>query len=300
MIINNASLQALRTAFRADFQAGLGRVEAQRNLLAMTVPSTTAFNTYGWMKGVHGMREWIGPRQWNVLEELAYTLKNKTWESSVAVPREAMEDDALGIYRTLMQEMGMACAEHPEILVWNLLLSGFAGTSGLAWDGQYFFDSDHLTWDANGNETTFSNTGGGSGSAWFLADVSRPLKPIIFQERRNLAFVSKDRVDDDNVIDQNEYRYAADARYNAGYGMYQLIYGSKATLDADAVDAGRIALASQHRPDGSKMPLRPDTLFCGPSTYGAALKVAEAPALANGATNVWAGKYKVVQVPYLP
>jgi phage major head subunit gpT-like protein len=297
--ITVSALQALRTALRKEFMAGFGMVEATRTQVSMMAKSNTSFETYGWLQTLPGMREWIGPRLWHNLVERAYILHNKTWENGLSVRREAVEDDSLGLYSTLLRELGMSCAEQPEQLVWDLLKGGFDASKGLAWDGQYFFDSDHLTWTAAGSETTFSNTGGGSGTAWFLADLSRPLKPVVFQERRPLAFTSKDAMTDDNVVNLNEFRYGADGRWNAGYGMYQLIYGSKATLDEAAVVAAGIALTGQRRPDGSKLPIKPDTLIVGQSNLGAALKVAEAGNKANGETNVWAGKFKVLHVPYL-
>jgi phage major head subunit gpT-like protein len=302
MVINNTVLAALRTTFRNDFQRGLESVPKLRERVSTMVPSTTALNTYGWLEGMPGMREWIGERLIHNLKERAYQLSNKTWESTVGVRREDIEDDNLGIYGPTMQMLGAEAGEHPELLVWDLLLAGFAATKGLAWDGQYFFDSDHLTWDANGAETTFSNTGGGSGAAWFLADLSKPLKPVIFQERRKLAFTAKDRMEDDNVFERSEYQYGCDARYNAGFGLFQTIYGSKDTLSEANVVAGRTALMGQRKPSGAKLNLNPNTIICGPSNLAAALKIADAQLVASGnagVSNVWAGRFQVLEVPYL-
>jgi len=299
MILNNTVLQALRTTLRAEFQRGIESVPALRERVSTIVPSTTALNTYGFLDGLPGMREWIGGRLMHNAKERAYQISNKTWESSLSVRRDDIEDDVLGMYGMLAQQLGAEASEHPELLVWDLLTAGFAGTKGLAWDGQFFFDTDHLTWDANGNETTYSNTGGGSGAAWFLADLSKPLKPVIFQTRRALAFTAKDKQEDDNVFERSEYVYGVDARYNAGYGLYQTIYGSKDTLTADHVDAARVAMMAQRKPSGAKLSLNPNTIICGPSLLGDALEFAKAERLANGASNVWAGRYDVLEVPYL-
>lgn len=304
MIVNSSTLSALRTTFRSEFQRGVESVPALRERVSTVVPSTTALNTYGWLEGLPGMREWIGPRLIHNIKERAYQISNKTWESTIGVRREDIEDDNLGIYGPMMQMLGAEAQEHPELLVWNLLAGGFDATYGTAWDGQYFFDSDHLTWDANGNETTYSNTGGGSGAAWFLADLSKPLKPIIFQNRRNLSFTSKDRMEDDNVFERSEYLYGSDARYNAGYGLFQTIYGSKATLDAAAVTAARVAMMGQRKPSGAKLNLNPNTIITGPSNLAAALTIADAQMVANtagtaGVSNIWAGRFQVLEVPYL-
>lgn len=62
--------------------------------------------------------------------------------------------------------------------------------------------------------------------AWYLLDVSKPLKPIIFQSRKKTKFVSMVNENDSNVFNKNEYLYGADGRYNAGYSFWQLAFGS--------------------------------------------------------------------------
>jgi phage major head subunit gpT-like protein len=102
----------------------------------------------------------------------------------------------------------------PEQLIWDLLVAGFSTN---CYDGQYFFDTDHPVLDANGATTSVANTDGGAGAAWFLLDVSRVIKPIILQVRRDFGdIVAKDKVTDDNVFDRNEFVYGVDARMNVG------------------------------------------------------------------------------------
>lgn len=66
----------------------------------------------------------------------------------------------------------------------------------------------------------------GNPTAWFLLDVSKPVKPLIFQQRKKPEFVAKDKLTDDNVFFQKEFIYGVDSRDNAGYGLWQLAYGS--------------------------------------------------------------------------
>ena len=68
---------------------------------------------------------------------------------------------------------------------------------------------------------------------WFLLDVSKALKPIIFQLRKATKFVSKVNENDSNVFYQNMYIYGADGRYNTGYSFWQLAYGSTGTREAN-------------------------------------------------------------------
>jgi phage major head subunit gpT-like protein len=61
---------------------------------------------------------------------------------------------------------------------------------------------------------------------WFLMDVSKPVKPLIYQQRRKADFVAKDSPNDDNVFFKKTFVYGTDCRDNAGFGLWQLAFGS--------------------------------------------------------------------------
>ena len=65
-----------------------------------------------------------------------------------------------------------------------------------------------------------------SETAWFLHVTNRPLKPFIMQIRKNPVFVSQTNMDSDDVFNKGVYKYGAEARGAAGYGLWQLSYGS--------------------------------------------------------------------------
>lgn len=69
----------------------------------------------------------------------------------------------------------------------------------------------------------------GSPKAWYLLCTTKALKPLIYQERKAPVFTSKDKDTDDNVFFQKEFIYGADSRANAGYGFWQMAYGSTGT-----------------------------------------------------------------------
>lgn len=296
MIITNTSVAALRSGFRREFQNALGEVSAMRDRVATLVPSTTADNTYGWLKKMSSMREWIGPRQLEGIAEAGYTIVNKHYEKTISVNRNDIEDDNLGQYTMLFQELGATAGAHPEQLVWDQLAAGFATN---CWDGQYFFDTDHPITDENGNATTWSNTGGGSGTPWYLLSTRGRIKPIILQERKPLAFVSKDRDEDDNVFINNSLVYGAEWRGNVGYGVPQLAYGSKQTLDADAYAAGRASMMGLTGDGGRPLGIVPDLLVVPPTLEGIGRKILNSEVDAAGASNPWKGTAELLVVPWL-
>lgn len=61
---------------------------------------------------------------------------------------------------------------------------------------------------------------------WFLLCTKKFLKPFIYQERKPMKFVSLTKEDDINVFLKDLYLYGADSRCNAGYGFWQMAFGS--------------------------------------------------------------------------
>lgn len=66
-------------------------------------------------------------------------------------------------------------------------------------------------------------------TAWYLLDASRAIKPFVFQERKKPQFVAITDPHSEKVFMGKEYIYGVDARGNAGYGLWQLAYGSTGT-----------------------------------------------------------------------
>ncbi len=66
----------------------------------------------------------------------------------------------------------------------------------------------------------------GNDTAWYLLCTKKSLKPLIFQERKAPKFTSLTNENDENVFFNKQYIYGVDARANAGYGFWQMAYGS--------------------------------------------------------------------------
>lgn len=61
---------------------------------------------------------------------------------------------------------------------------------------------------------------------WYLLDVSKPIKPFIFQDREAIHPVQQTNPDAEGVFKRGKFLYGTEARYNVGYGLPQLGYGS--------------------------------------------------------------------------
>ncbi|HQS08725.1 MAG: hypothetical protein B7Y12_02150 [Rhizobiales bacterium 24-66-13] len=297
MLLSSTTLRSLYTGFSAAFQGGFSGVTPQYARVAQVVPSSTRSNEYGWLGQMPRIREWLGDRVVNNISTNGYTIRNKSYESTIGVDRDDIEDDNIGIYSSLFSEFGRSAATFPDELVWPFLKTGF---STLCYDGQYYFDTDHPVLDANGNVQSVSNTGGGSGTAWFLVDASRMVKPIIYQERRPFSqLVRMDAPTDEVVFNRKEYRYGLDGRCNVGFGLWQLAYGSKQTLDATSYANARAALGTMTGDYARPLGVQGNLLIVPATLEGAALRVVKNQKLANGADNEWFGTAEVMVVPWL-
>ena len=297
MQITPSTLKALSHGFNTAFSRGIDSVENTYHHITMEVPSDSKLENYGWMKDLEGMREWVGQRVIHNLEAMAYQIWNKKWEHTIGVKKDDIDDDNLGLYSLRFSMQGEIVARHPDLLVWSSLLNGF---TTLALDGQYFFDTDHLGYNLDGTETTWSNYQAGAGSPWFLMDLSRSfMKPMVLQRRTAVNFVTKDRPDDDHVFMNDEFLYGADARYNAGFGFYQLALASKNTLDATNYEAARVSMMTQRRPDGSSLDVMPTHVVVGPSNEGAARELIMSERTTGGQTNKWRSTAQLLVIPAL-
>lgn len=61
---------------------------------------------------------------------------------------------------------------------------------------------------------------------WFLMEVGWPVKPILIQEEKPIAIASANQPTDSYVILNHQFLFQAYGRYNAGYGLPQMAWGS--------------------------------------------------------------------------
>jgi phage major head subunit gpT-like protein len=279
MIITATALAALRTGFKTEFQTGFSGVTSEWGKLATKVNSTTKLETYGWLGDFPSMREWIGDRVIKSLSERTYDIVNRKFEDTVGVKRDDIEDDTLGIYGPMFQGLGQSAAENADRLIFNLLAAGFTTPCH---DGQNFFDADHLV-----AGESVSNTQAGAGDAWYLLDTSRPLKPMIYQQRKAANFVARDQEKDDAVFNRGEYVYGVDTREAAGFGFWQMAFGSKAALTPDSYAAAVAAMTSLTNDAGSPLGVQPNLLVVGGSNKAAGRKVLKVMLIDGGDSNIW-------------
>lgn len=302
MMVTAASLTALQVGFKKNFQDAFTatRPDADFTRVATVINSTSKSETYGWLGKFPKMREWVGDRVIKDMEAKGYTITNKDFEATVGVDRNDIEDDNLGVYGPLMQEMGVSAAQQPDDLTFGLMAQG---TTETCYDGQYFFDTDHPSFDENGAAITVANvdaSGAAGNPWWYLLDVTRPLKPMVYQERKKPQFVSKtDPQNSDHVFMKKEFLYGVDARCNVGFGLWQMAYASNAALDGDSLDAAIEKMRGLRDSNGRPLGIKPSLLVVGPKLRSAANKTVKVMLGEGGASNANYEAVEVLDTPWV-
>jgi phage major head subunit gpT-like protein len=65
-----------------------------------------------------------------------------------------------------------------------------------------------------------------SAQKWYLADLTKRVKPFVYQLRRAAQFVAQDQPTDENAMARRTFRYQVNGRWNVGYGLPQFVVGS--------------------------------------------------------------------------
>lgn len=291
-------VEALTVGASSAFVEGLNFTTPTWNKIATKVPSTGSAENYGWLQDLPGIKEWVGDRMLVTLGSHGYQIANKTYEASIVIKRDDLEDDNIGKYGVISNGWGRQIGLFPDQMSYGLLKNGF---STLCFDGQNFFDTDHPL--ETPVPSTFSNIVGdplATGSPWFLVDNTQILLPILFQERRAFAleFVG---ADSEYAFFQNKVAMGPDGRHGYGYSFPQTAVGSKAPLDKASFEAGKLLMAGYKKTDGeTPLGTMARLLVVGPSNESAARNILDRLTLENGESNINYKNVELVISPYLP
>ncbi len=312
MPVTAAQLAAADTNFRALYTRGLGAGFNALNPAVMTVNSSAATETHGWLADLPAIREKLGEYVRSEIQRLGYSLDNKTYGGIVDIPMEAFEDDQLGLYGPTITGWGEKVNPMHQSYFTDLLINGFSGTKGKDYTNGAFFgtakkqhakakqsvsnkdtkklntanfetalaslqerldsEGDPLNLGMDGAKLLLVVTADDRSTAdsivgvqklasgadnpnykkatvvvlpglktkaqasavinnadalpWFLMDVSKSVKPLIYQARTPFTITSLTSPTSQQVFDQDKFSFKVRGRGNYGYGLWELAYGS--------------------------------------------------------------------------
>ncbi|MEI7614095.1 MAG: Mu-like prophage major head subunit gpT family protein [Betaproteobacteria bacterium] len=146
MLVNAANIQSIFTGLKTIFHNALKAQPGNWQATAMEVPSTGAGEDYAWISRFPKMRKWFGDKVVKSLAAGKYYKANEDWETTIAVKRNDIDDDRLGIYNNQAMQAGESASELNDIIVDDLKNNAFTQT-GI--DGQYYYDTDHPVGDGS-------------------------------------------------------------------------------------------------------------------------------------------------------
>jgi phage major head subunit gpT-like protein len=148
MAQNTAKYEATLRDLTHKFDLGVKQSTPFYPSVCTPVQSTGADEKYAWLGGLPSVREWLGDRVFNELRASDFVLSNKLWEDSILVPKTNIDDDRMGLYDAMFENLGQRAALHPDKLLMQAIV---AGESTACHDGQFFFDTDH-SWGDSGTQ----------------------------------------------------------------------------------------------------------------------------------------------------
>lgn len=101
--------------------------------------------TYKWLGMSPVMREWIGGRQAKGFRNDGVTIVNKNFEATLEVLVDEIRRDKTGQVMVRVRELAERTNAHWASMLTTLLI---AGESAVCYDGQFFFDTDHVEDDS--------------------------------------------------------------------------------------------------------------------------------------------------------
>ncbi len=294
MIITVAALEALRTGFRTLFQVGIAKATPVSDPLITTVTSSTKVETYGFLATFPIFRKWIGEKRIRSIAEKIYQLVNDSFEATIGIHKDKINDDSLGLYGPMAQGWGESAGALKDRLAFDALIHGHERP---CYDGQNFFDTDH---PMGPEDTATSNmSAAGAAQPWFLLDCSKPLKPILYQQRQAPTFNMVTDPTDSHVFKTGEYLMGGEARGAAGYTYWQLGFRSTQVLNAENYEAAKLAMASLKDDEGEPLEVRPTHLVVGVSNVAAARNLIGKANLAGGESNTLFNDVAVIEAKRL-
>ncbi len=177
-VLNKTKLDEVSRQFKAMFLNSLGQAARWSEALGMEQISIKGSELKPkFMARESGVQEWLDERVKSRLRVLDFAIGVKRWANGLRVHEDDLEDDQsnLDLYMPEIRDMADDFAEHRHQLFIDLIANGFTATKGLAYDGQFFFDTDHQDYTGGAVQ---SNKATAALSATAFKDARRDMMKI--------------------------------------------------------------------------------------------------------------------------
>ncbi len=132
---------------RGEFLAGIEEAPRLHTNIAQVVDSDAPSEDFLFAGQVPRMTEWVDTRKPVDFFQKKLTIPNRVYEASFKVDRFEKQDDRLGFFNQRVRDLGVESSNFVDELVFGTLIDAAesaTGSEGAAYDGQAFFDVDHV------------------------------------------------------------------------------------------------------------------------------------------------------------
>lgn len=155
MALQELSSRAIIGSYYAALRQNVGAqwIGGVSNLFNTNMP----IETYKWLGQSPAMREWIGGRNAKGLRTNGISIESKHFEATLELDVRDMRLDKTGQIMVRVRDMAARTNAHWAKLLTTLIVGG---ASQVCYDGQYFFDTDHVEGDSGtqSNSITYDVT----------------------------------------------------------------------------------------------------------------------------------------------
>jgi phage major head subunit gpT-like protein len=304
-VVNKELLDGYKVALSRQFDGAMkAAVPAQWQQITTVVNTGTKRVDFPWLGEAGSMRKWVGPRIEKQLKAYKYSIEVEDYELTMGIDRNDLEDDAGGMLPQYESQVPLKLADpalrHPAELIFEQTLPN--GHLIACYDGQNFFDTDHPVGDET--ITSVSNlyvgSGPGTGVPWYVMDVSRAQKPMVYTLRKAPEFQEQFDLSSDRVFYDRKFVFGVDCRDAAGFGLWQQAARSTEALTADNLMKVALAMAAIKNDEGQKMGIKGNLLVVPSSLEYVADKILTLPLINGGETNPLYNKFKLLVSSQLP
>lgn len=164
MSIDISTLTSIYESVRTLFSQIYDEQLPDYQVYAMEVPSGGQTEVHNWLGAIPSLKEWVGSRVIDKLSAFEYAIENRDWQETIAIDRNAIEDDRIGLYRPAIEMLARQARNHPSELALRLFNANPVG-----YDGQPLFSANH----SEGQSGVQSNiiTGAGTNLDQIIADL---------------------------------------------------------------------------------------------------------------------------------
>jgi phage major head subunit gpT-like protein len=149
------TLDTLNQAIQDDFQDALTNTPVAVDAFTDTRPTNAPIVNFPLLGVTSGMKEWVDTKKIGNLKLDNIVVTIKDWEDTIKIPRNAIDDDQLGIYSGIGARHGRTGRLLKQDLVAYQLQNG---TTITGFDGKAIFATDHPLNPAANQSNNFTST----------------------------------------------------------------------------------------------------------------------------------------------